>query len=263
MLTQIEKDFVEFLSSRGEKKVLEKYLKTKATLDFGSDRFREFCSINYQALQVFFNDESESSAIVAYKYFACQDLLRMLSYSFQRPPNLISYLRTGIQKLKSGRLQRARVEKEQALNRMLASKESHVIVDYGCGLGYLSFDLAKRAPGSRVVLVDIDTIKFEFAIFRFQKHGIPVTPIFVTEAAPYPVLPSHTICIAQEVIEHLHDPLAAYGNIRNGLQKGGYLYGDFDDHGSGHFHVSPNLARFRAALKEDFHFAGGYLYRKK
>jgi len=65
-------------------------------------------------------------------------------------------------------------------------------------------------------------------------------------------LPSHNVCIAAEVFEHLLDPMRAYRNILTALDKNGILLGCFDDHRPGGFHVTPDLKEIRQAIEENF-----------
>jgi 2-polyprenyl-3-methyl-5-hydroxy-6-metoxy-1,4-benzoquinol methylase len=260
-MTDIENDFVEFLSLRNKRDMLQEYLNTKREFDFGSKEFRLLGTSNYKALRVFFSDRDEASAIEAYQYFAYQDLLRMLSYSFHKPPTVMGYIRTALKKIKKGDIQRTKVR--NLPGKLLAGRESPTIVDYGCGLGYLSFELAKRSPRSHIFLIDIGTIKLDFALFRFKKHGFTVEPILVTAENPYPELPPHDICIAQEVMEHLHNPLQAYTHIANSMESSGYLYGDFSDHKKELFHVSANLEKLRSEIDKNYGCMDVNVYKKK
>ncbi len=127
-----------------------------------------------------------------------------------------------------------------------------VIVDYGCGLGFLSFEMAQRRPDARVHLLDVEGMVLDFARHRFEKHGLHVQVVPVTPDAPYPVLPSHNLCIATEVFEHLVRPMVAYEHILDALEPDGLLHGNFRDHKADSAHVSPALADVRERLAHDF-----------
>jgi hypothetical protein len=78
----------------------------------------------------------------------------------------------------------------------------------------------------------------------------------------YPLLPAHTICLANEVLEHVFNPLIVYENIHRSMAAGGLLFGNFSDHEKGLLHVTPNLAPLRAKIQEDYEPLGVKLYRK-
>lgn len=173
----------------------------------------------------------------------------------------MGYLRTALKKIKKGDMQRTKIKNLQG--KLLAGTEPPTIVDYGCGLGYLSFELAKRSPRSKIFLVDIGTIKLDFALFRFKKQGFDVESIVVTKETPYPRLPQHDICLAQEVMEHLHNPLQVYAHIVDSMESGGYLYGDFSDHQDEPYHVSAHLEKLRNEIGENYNQVDTNVYRKK
>ena len=102
----------------------------------------------------------------------------------------------------------------------------------------------------------------EFADFHFKKQGINPEFIKVTKSNPYPILPKHNICIATEVMEHVCQPLKAYQNIHDTMEKGGILYGNFEDHDKGMFHVSPMLKDLRDKIARDFQPVDYRCYKK-
>jgi len=55
-----------------------------------------------------------------------------------------------------------------------------VVVDYGSGLAYVSYEIAQANKNSKIFLVDIECIVLEFAIFRLNRIGAHVqTPVCV------------------------------------------------------------------------------------
>jgi SAM-dependent methyltransferase len=138
-----------------------------------------------------------------------------------------------------------------------------VVVDYGSGLAYISYEIAGLRSDSAIFLLDVESLVLEFALFRLKKTGATVHAIPVTKENIYPELPDHNICIASEVMEHLAQPLKAYDNIFRSLRPGGLLYGRFDDHQPNMYHVSPNLCALRRRLAEDFEQVDQWCYRKK
>jgi 2-polyprenyl-3-methyl-5-hydroxy-6-metoxy-1,4-benzoquinol methylase len=128
-----------------------------------------------------------------------------------------------------------------------------VVVDYGCGPAFISFELSKqvaeRSKNSLITyLVDIDTLILEFAKFRFRKYGLKVETIVVTNEDMYPKLPKHDICIVTEVLEHVPKPEEVAKNIVSSLNLNGLLYGSLDDHTAHTFHISPDLQKVRDLL---------------
>jgi 2-polyprenyl-3-methyl-5-hydroxy-6-metoxy-1,4-benzoquinol methylase len=151
-----------------------------------------------------------------------------------------------------------------AIARLLAGSIAGepVVVDYGCGLGYISFEIGMMRRLSKTYLVDIDCLTLEFAEFRFKKHGLNVETIPISKNRIYPELPTHNICIATEVMEHVFQPLTVYANIYGALEPGGILYGDFGDHHHEMFHVSPDLSQLRVSIQRDFQRLDDLCYRK-
>ena len=138
-----------------------------------------------------------------------------------------------------------------------------VVVDYGCGMGYISFEIAKLNKTSKIFLLDIDTIILEFALFRFTKHGFEAQTIPIVKDLPaYPKLPPHNICIVMSVMEHIVNPLAAYQNIYDSLERGGIIYGNFGDTRREMFHVSSDLSQLRRRIAADFQEIGECCYKK-
>jgi len=138
-----------------------------------------------------------------------------------------------------------------------------VVVDYGSGPAYISYEIASANSRSTVFLVDVDSLVLEFALFRLRKTGAAIHALPVAKENIYPPLPKHNICIASEVMEHLAYPLKVYDNIVGALETGGLLYGRFEDHQPNMYHVSPQLGDLRQAIARDFDRIGQSCYRKK
>lgn len=274
MLNEIEQDFIEFVAQRNNESIEavgKRYQISKETISFESKDFLAHIDLSYQTLQVFFSEHSERSLLESYRYYAFPDMLRMISYSFPKTATMGGYVRTFANALAAGDVEKitdflkrkmTREKKISLQDRMLSNRDAPVIVDYGCGLGYLSYDLAKKSPGAHVVLVDLDTAKLDFTEFRFKKHGIPFTTLRLSAEHQYPILPEHSICIATDVMEHLHKPLLAYQNIRDNMLKGGVLYGNFEDHERKLFHVHPEMSDLREAVQKDYKRIAPGLYEK-
>ncbi len=124
-----------------------------------------------------------------------------------------------------------------------------IIVDYGSGLGYISYEICKLHPNAKVHLVDIDNKVLSFTEYRFKKQDYDVCKIPISSVDEYyPELPAHNICIATEVVEHLEDPLKFLRNIRNSLLDNGVVFGNFDDHAEEEQHISCDLSDFRKEI---------------
>lgn len=79
----------------------------------------------------------------------------MISYSFPKTSTTTGYLGTGIRALRAGDFEkissffRKKVQRDNTksfVELLLDGYTSPIVVDYGCGLGYTSFELAQRAP---------------------------------------------------------------------------------------------------------------------
>lgn len=281
---QIEKDFIEFISikySRPYKEAENIFRETKNKFKFTSLAYKELTLDMYDLFKILYDDSDEKRAVDAYKFFDLIHLFRFISYSYPRPyhgfgDNLISFFKI-LRKKEFRRLyeiMKARIfngrnrgpsRNYAALAKFLLNKIGGypVIVDYGCGLGYVSFEIGLLNKNSKIYLVDIDSLVLEFAKFRFNKYGINVETIIVSKDDLYPNLPKHNLCIATDVMEHIAHPLNAYNNIYESLEKGGILYGDFDNREVMSFHISPDLGKLREKISNDFEEVDAICYRKK
>lgn len=282
-LNQIEKDFVEFMSGKKKRhyEVMEKlYLRTREEFKFQGPKYEKLSGIIIRLLRMMYDITDEHSAVEAYQAFAYLHLLRYLTYSYPKAKS--DYLYETYKLIKKGRFkdififskrkvagrfkpQKAEIAySPQNLARSLIGKieSPPVVVDYGCGLGYISMEIAKLNEKAKIFLLDIEGLVLEFAGFRFKKHGINVEFIPVSKSNPYPKLPRHNICLATEVMEHVCQPLKAYRNIHDAMESGGILYGNFEDHEKGIFHVSPLLKDLREKIVRDFQPVGLRCYKK-
>jgi 2-polyprenyl-3-methyl-5-hydroxy-6-metoxy-1,4-benzoquinol methylase len=283
-LNQLEKDFIEFIS----KKKNCSYSESEGLFCGIKKRFNRFKGSEYEKFsgniqglfRIYYDVCDEYSAIEAYQYFALLHLFRYISYSYTK--SAADYLHESIKIIKKkqlkqfcilvGRQLTCRLKKRPvagpcgyvSLARSLVDKvEGHpIVVDYGSGLGYISFEIAKLDNSTKVYLVDIDGIVLEFAEFRFRKNGMKVEVIPVTKDCIYPKLPNHNICIATEVMEHLYQPLSALQNINAAMASNGILYGNFEDHDKGVFHVSGDLSDLRTMVEQNFKNEEYRYYRK-
>lgn len=233
-LSPIDEEYIAFLAGRRDVDaaiIRANYAAAKARFGFASREYRRLAQTIYALFSPVYGEETEASIIEAHRFHAALHLYRHISYSYfkmARYRDWAEYL-TG-----------------QIGNRV------PVVVDYGCGLGYVAMEIAAICPESMVYLVDIDSMVLDFAAYRFQHRGLNYATIPVTPHNPHPQLPDHSICIAAEVMEHLLQPLAAYQNIHDAMENGGILVGNFGDHGREFFHVSPRLGELRTAVLRDY-----------
>lgn len=127
-----------------------------------------------------------------------------------------------------------------------------MVVDYGCGFAPISLEIARLSSNVQICLVDVDCMVLDFIAMCFRQENLAHQIIRVTKENLYPALPSHDICIAAEVFEHLLEPLRAFEHIIQALAQDGILYGCFRDKKPGGLHVNPNLADIRQLVDEYF-----------
>jgi len=281
-LNQIERDFIEFISRRRNRsysEIEDFFIRAKNRFMFSRLEYRKLAETIYHLYEVLYDDRNEKGLVDAYKFHELLHLFRFISYSYPRPrPRYGDYGRALIRIIRHGDVHKVfRFLRKKLLNKQNGQSEyatianylveqvpgTPVVVDYGCGLGYLSFEIGKLNRDSKIYLVDIDCLTLAFAEFRFKKYGMNVEIIPVSKTNLYPKLPKHTICIATEVMEHVMRPLTAYQNIYDRLPQGGLLYGNFNEHSQQMFHVSPDLSMLRERIYKDFHQINVLCYKKK
>lgn len=241
-LNEVEKYFIEYLAAKRGRRyeyIKTLFLETRDKYAFAGRGYREFCHDIFNLYKIMYDNTDEKDSVDSYKFHELLHLFRMISYSYGQD---------------FGPTARLLAEK--------ADKRPLVIVDYGCGLGYISYAIAKFVKGSKVYLVEVDSMVLEFAKFIFDKQGIETSLIRVTKEDLYPRLPPHNICIATEVMEHLKRPMEAYAHIYESLDRGGLLFGDFEDHIEDILHVSCDLSGLRRSIHGDFQKIGDNCYRK-
>jgi SAM-dependent methyltransferase len=277
---EIETDLISFLAqkrNKTEEEIRRFYLNLKKNFDFKSTSFRDLTEKSQVLHNLFLGMENGEELIETYRFHSYLAILRFISYSLpSRLKHLLQNFSYFFKLVFRGAGGRAWCSFKRTIKKSLRKRRkidliqhiknhyrSPTVVDYGCGLAYLSFQIALKIPGCRIVLVDVDSIMNEFARFRFQKHGIPYESLKVTKENLYPRLPIHQVCIADEVMEHLKDPLKALENIRKAMAPGGLLYGDYDDHCPELFHLHTDMAFFRNELNRDYTPLADKIYQKK
>jgi len=280
-LNEVERDFIEFMAARRNRPVAEMeeiFVSTRARFGFSGPDYGRLTGLIPRLYRIMYDTSTEEETVKCYRAHELLHLFKYLSYSYPKPKSVL--LRNLRRDLKKGqwrnihnflRRKLAFGKEKKGLHLgppgiarfLVESVESPlVVVDYGSGLAYISYEIARLSPGVRVFLVDIDCLVLEFAEFRLKKIGADVQTIAVTETSLYPSLPEHNICIASEVMEHLARPLVAYDNIHHAMRVGGILYGGFEDHRPNMFHVSPDLGKVREKISRDFEKLNYRCYRK-
>ncbi len=241
-LNDTEKDFIEFFSNKRKRSGEETesvFLETRNRFAFEGFKYRNLCDALHILFKIQYGNSVEEELLDSYKFHELPHLFRMLSYSYNN-----NFKNTA-----------------EHLIRCI-DKNPIICVDYGCGLGYVSYEIGRMRRDCKIYLVDIDNLILEFAKFRFDKLNINSEIILVSKGDIYPKLPTHNICIAHEVMEHLKQPLIAYQHICERLERGGILFGDFLDHESEMFHVTPSLHNLRQRLIKDFIKLNDNCYKK-
>lgn len=243
-LIEIETEFVEFLVGRLETskdEVYSNYIKTKNKFNFSGNGYKKHLAGFHDLHGVLYNDATDRNIVESMRFFELMHTFRFISYRF---------------------VESTVEEFENKAKRILEFIDDPIILDYGCGLGHISYEICKMNSNTKVFLLDIDCLSLDFAEYRFKQKNFNVEKIGVTENNIYPALPSHNICIAAEVMEHLKNPTRALSDINKSMIPSGVLYGTFSNHKSGLFHPSFDLSLFRKELCKNFKEIEKKLYRR-
>ena len=280
-LNEVETDFIEFMAARRNKpaaELEEVFRRTKARFGFSGPDYAKLTGQIPRLYRIMFDTTTAEETVKCYRAHELLHLFAYLSYTYPKPKS--SLLRDFRRDLKKGEWRNMHNFLKRKLSRGKKQTGVHlgppgvaqflidsidgppVVVDYGSGLAYVSYEIAQANREAKIFLVDIDCLVLEFAEFRLKKIGADVQTIAVTETNLHPVLPEHNICIASEVMEHIDQPLVAYENICHAMQAGGILYGGFEDHQPNMFHISPDLGRLRERISQDFEKLNHRCYRK-
>jgi hypothetical protein len=114
----------------------------------------------------------------------------------------------------------------------------------------LALFLKERGKSPELFLADIPTFRRDFLKWFCQQLGLSATFADCTVDHPIPPLPACDIFIANEVFEHLHDPLKYLAAFDHAINPAGYLLANLGDHEPEYFHVSLDLSPVRQRLKE-------------
>jgi 2-polyprenyl-3-methyl-5-hydroxy-6-metoxy-1,4-benzoquinol methylase len=268
-LNRVEEDLIEFVSryrNRTVQEIKEIYIRTRNKFYFSSERYRTLCLDIHELHRLFYDDVDESELIDTYRQHSVMHLFRHISYSFdyypkwkynikKHPIRDIMHLFVEYKTKNNIRLEkRSPFDRYKKIANKLMSRidNNPSVIDYGCGLGYISYELGKLNDAAKITLVDIESLVLEFVVFRFKKNRIITYPIPIKKDNLYPVLPQHNICIAQNIMEHIKTPLLVYKNIYDSMVIGGILYGNFDDKEQEMLHVSSNMRELRSHISKNY-----------
>lgn len=265
-LLGLEQSFIRFVSEQNSQSIeknQEAYLNLKDRFNFSSKKYRVLCENVHSLYEIFYANADEQGLIDAYKKLEYLHVFRHISYAF---PIKESFQKQFINYLKLFKNNSVPVKSpfELLLETLYEQKDTiPIVVDYGAGLGHLSYKIGNLFNGSKIYLVDIDSIILRFAEFYFKEKNLDISTIKVDASNLYPILPACNVCICSEVLEHVRDPRLVFANIDRSLQSGGLLYGNFEDHLDEFLHVSTNLGDIRAELSNKFTKIANDIYRKK
>jgi SAM-dependent methyltransferase len=132
-----------------------------------------------------------------------------------------------------------------ALFDRLTLRDGHVCIDVGCGGGDASIEIARRvAPSGRVVGVDLDEVKLQFAREEAAQLGLTNVDFHKLDFRDHSADGVYDIVYARFLLTHLPDPAAAVRSFFQYVRPGGTIAVEDIDF-SGHFTYPPSHAADR------------------
>jgi SAM-dependent methyltransferase len=133
----------------------------------------------------------------------------------------------GTSPAEQGRLSLLNRLMNEAAMRELSIRRGEMIVDFGCGLGQLSLDMA-RAAGTRLVGIERSAEQLERAerhdLLDLRRGDVADPPLREHEWGSFHL--AHT----RFVLEHVRDPLAVVRQMVRAVRPGGRIVLQDDDH---------------------------------
>ncbi|PSM49853.1 SAM-dependent methyltransferase [Chroococcidiopsis sp. CCALA 051] len=109
-------------------------------------------------------------------------------------------------------------------NQKFIETEGKIILDAGCGSGYMALVLAEANPGAKIVGVDISEASVELAQQRLKHHGFENTEFHVASIEDLPKLGIEFDYInCDEVLYLLPDPSAGLQAMKSVLKPDGII----------------------------------------
>lgn len=278
-INPIEQQFLDYmaqLQGRHLDLVRGHYLTLRKHFRPHGNRFRQLSEEFIRLHDFYYNIDHPTDYIKLYQQHAGISLFRFLSYADHRP-SLLGNAAYFFKLLVGGQAARACCSLRREVKKKLHRKKAPgvielagrrfqkvVLLDYGCGLAYRSIETAQALGDrlDRLVLVDIPSLVLDFTCHRAERLGLRVERIEVTPEQPYPQLPEHHICFANEVVEHVKEPLRLLARLSSAQPGGALLCGDYDDHCPEIYHLHTDLSSFRRELARDYRPLGGDWYEK-
>lgn len=107
------------------------------------------------------------------------------------------------------------------------SPQGKVILDVGCGTGWLTLGLATANPEARIIGIDISSESVKFAKSRLSYHGYSQAEFYTMPFEDIPSLNlSFDLILCSDVLYLLPDPLAALKVMRSVLSAEGIIQGN-------------------------------------
>jgi methyltransferase family protein len=198
----------------------------------GGPDFRRFCQLSY-GIYLPFAADTEGEVLDAYRFHAHMHFLRMLSYPLPAWHDNHPVLRG------------------------LEACDTVTITDFGCGLAQKSISLARalrgRGKDARLFLADISADQLDFLDWFCRRDGLAAETFRCSGDAPFPAFAPADVLFAEEVLEHVHDPVAHVAALDRLTAPGGFLLANVRQHRAEFMHVSPDLGRAR-----DWLLSNGY-----
>ncbi|MEN8007122.1 MAG: methyltransferase domain-containing protein [Candidatus Krumholzibacteriota bacterium] len=191
--------------------------------------FEIFMFLNQEIFSVFFGN-SDDELFETYNFHGYRDLLRQMIFPEPEfgPDHPIVKGLDGLQEVS--------------------------ILDFGCGMAQRSRYLAEYLQGQgkkvRIHLADIPSIAEPFLVWMGENTDLDLEFLPCTKENPLPEIPECNVLVATEFFEHVSNPIEYFHRFDEKLQPGGFLWTDVADHEEGFLHVSPNLKKLRAELKD-------------
>ena len=118
------------------------------------------------------------------------------------------------------------------------------VLEAGCGVGAQTIILASHSPEADITSVDINALSIADASRLLLEHGVRNVTLLEADifALPFEAesLDDIFICF---LLEHLAEPVEAFGHLKGVLKPGGTLTVIEGDHGSAFFHPDSEYAR--------------------
>jgi len=192
--------------------------------------FKVYCELYYDLCRPFIG-RGAGEIQQAYVLHAPLHFLRMLSYAV---PSWPAFQPTLVERCRA---------------------RSPVIVDFGCGLAQISITLAlhcrDQGGSPQLFLADLPTPQLDFLRWYCLRLQLPATFAPCAADGPLPEFPAADVCIANEVFEHVHDPMRPLLALQQAARPGGLLLTNLADHSEEFLHVSPRLSPLRERLLEE------------